>query len=133
MKINIHTKPSSKPVKNLLVDHSKSQDSLTLKIATPWLTPLPEDQSQLPLMLLTGQDINQVSSTTVKLPLTTVSFWSVSQLMLGKSRTLGEPHGEKVDSLELPEETPVVSVTSPHTQTNDLNRFTFVFVFFYLF
>gem|GEM_PF-4938510 len=117
------------------MDHSKSQDSLTLRTVTLWPTKLPEDQSQLPLMPLTGHHTNQVFSTTVKLPLTTVFFWSVLHLIHGKSRTLGEPHGEKVDTLDLPEETPVVSVTLLHTQRNDLNRFTFVFVLFifYLF
>jgi hypothetical protein len=38
----------------------------------------------------------------------------------GKSRTLGELHGEKVDSSDLPQEILAVSVTLPHIPQNDL-------------
>lgn len=47
--------------------------------------------------------------------------------MPGPSRTHGEFHGEKKDSLDSPEETPVVSATWPHIQTNDLYSFDSIF------
>jgi hypothetical protein len=37
----------------------------------------------------------------------------------GESRTHGAAHGENQDSSDLPEETPVVSATLLHIQTND--------------
>lgn len=121
MKMNTHTRESSKLAQRP-VEPSRSQDTLTSRTATLWPQPLPEDQSQLPLMPPTGQDTSQEFSATVPPDLTTVSFWSELQINTGKSRTLGEPHGEKVDSSDSAEETPAVSVTSPHTQTNDLNK-----------
>ena len=61
-------------------------------------------------MLLTGHPTNQESSITVKLALTTLSFWSVLSVEPGKSRTHGEPDGESQATLDLLEETLAVSV-----------------------
>lgn len=119
MKTNTHTRLSSKHAQRT-EDHSKFQDSLISRTATLWPPPLPEDQSQLPLMPLTGQPTKEEFSTIVLPDLTTESFWSEFQMKPGKLKTHGEPHGEKVDSSESLEETPVVSVTLPHIQTNDL-------------
>lgn len=65
----------------------------------------------------TGAYTKAVSSTTASLVLTTVSFLPVLMLTeTGKSETLGEPHGENQDTLDLPQEIPVVSAMLPHSQ-----------------
>jgi hypothetical protein len=46
----------------------------------------------------------------------------VSLINTGKSRTPGELHGESLDLSDLPEETPAVCATLPHTPPNDLAR-----------
>ncbi len=120
MKMNTHTRLSSKLVLKTQ-ELSRFQVSLTSRTATLWLLLWLEDQFQLPLMPPTGQDIHQESSTTVQPDLTTVSFWSVPVINIGELKTHGELLGEKVDSSDLPEETPAVSATLLHIQTNDLN------------
>jgi hypothetical protein len=53
--------------------------------------------------------------------LTTLSYWSeLMQVEPGRSRTLGEPDGERVDSLDLLLETPVVCVLTPVSFLLDL-------------
>ena len=118
-KLNIHIKLLNKPAAKMVV-LSKLQDSLMSIVALIWLMHLLVDQFQLPLMLPTGHPTNQVFSITAKLPSTTVSSQSVLVINIGKSRTLGELHGEKVDSSDLPQETLAVSATLLHIQQNDL-------------
>ena len=117
-KMNIPTRLLNKPAKSIQ-DPSRSVDSLTLRTAT--ILPLAslEDLSQLLLMLPTGHPTEVEFSITARLPLTTVSYSSESLINTGGSRTHGEPHGERTDSSDLPEEIPAVSVTLPHIPPND--------------
>lgn len=120
--MNIHTRLLREHAQSRL-DPSRFQDSLMLKAAVVWPVLLSKDQSQLPLMPPTGLHTKQESSTTVQPDLTTESFWSESQINTGKSRTHGDQDGDKADSSISLEETPVVSATSPHIQTNENNDF----------
>ena len=61
---------------------------------------LPQDQLVFQLMLINGVDILEVFSAIVDTALITMFFWSVFQTATGESRTLGELHGEKMDSLD---------------------------------
>jgi len=117
-KTNIPTRLLNKPAKSTQ-DPSKSEDSLILRPATTSPQPSPEDPFQLLLMLPTGQPTRAEFSTTARLPLTTVSYSSVSVTNTGGSRTHGEPPGVRKDSSDLLEETPAVSVTLPHIPPPD--------------
>lgn len=58
------------------------------------------DQFQLPLMPPTGHPTNQESSTTATRTSTTEFFWLELLTTTGKSKTLGELHGEIKASLD---------------------------------
>ena len=91
-----------------------------LTTATAWCQLWEEDPFPSPLMPPTGATTLQVCSTTVQPNSTTVSFLLVFQLMvLGKSRTPGEPAGEKEVSLDFTVETHAVSAMLPHIPTNE--------------
>lgn len=70
-------------------------------------------------MPATGHNTAQEYLPTVEQDLTTESPWSESMTQSGPSRTHGDHLGEKEDSSDWPEETPVVSATWLHIQTND--------------
>ena len=90
-------------------DLSKSLGSLMSRavITSSMLWAL--DLFQLLLMPPTGVLTEEESFPTAIPMLTMVSCWLVQLMNTGKSRTLGELTGEKLDSLELPEETPALS------------------------
>jgi hypothetical protein len=69
----------------------------------------------------TGHHTEAESSTTAEPDSTTEFFLSVSLTNSGESRTHGEHHGEKVDSLDLQEEILVVSAICLHIPSNDLS------------
>lgn len=111
---NIPTRPSNKPAKRMPAP-SKSPASLTFPTATPSPQNSLEDPSQLPSMPPTGHPTNPEFSTTARPPSTTVSSLSDLLILIGLSRTHGEPHGERTDMSDSPEETHAVSATLPHT------------------
>lgn len=80
-------------------DLSKLEDKKPTLNAQDWLMVFQQAQFQLLLMPLTGAHITVVSSALVE-PESTMQF-SLSELLLmepGKSRTLGDLHGENLDS-----------------------------------
>lgn len=96
-----------------LVDKPASADAVdspTESVLTPF---------QSLLMLLTGADTLPEFSTTALAALTTLFCWSVLLEETGRSRTLGELLGEKMDSLDLHLETLVVFVNMPEFILND--------------
>ena len=98
--------------------------------ATECQTPFQPNPFQSPLMLQTGQPTNQESSTTVPPQSITPSFWSVSSVDHGKSKTHGEPHGEKPDTLDLLEETPVESVLTEVSGLHDFIISIIILIYF---
>ena len=64
-------------------------------------------------MLETGAHTEEVSSTTAETPSTTVSSLLASTENTGKSRTHGDPDGEREDSSDFPKETLAISVITP--------------------
>ena len=88
-----------------------AQDSKT--ISTP-------DQSQSPSMPPTGANIHQEFSAIAQPALTMPSYSSESLIITGKSRTHGEPDGEKEDTSDSPEESqPVESAAMPEPNPTD--------------
>ena len=79
-------------------------------------TPTP---SQLLLMLPTGAPTELVSSIAAEPLSTTPSCWSVSSVDPGKSRTLGELDGERLDTSDLLEVTLAVSAPTLEFILND--------------
>lgn len=75
--------------------------------------------SQLLLMLATGVPTDLVSSAAVEPQSTTLSCWSVSSVVPGKSRTPGELDGERQVTSDLLEVTLVVSVPTLEFILND--------------
>lgn len=87
---------------------------LTKVIVMIWLTPSINNPSQLPLMLNHGNSIQVVFSMIVVPNSIMVSSPLDIPQMLGSLKTHGVDHGENKDTSDLPEGTPVVSVTQPH-------------------
>jgi hypothetical protein len=63
-------------------------------------------------MLLTGADMPQESSIIAKIASTTTSYSSDTLTATTKSRTPGEPHGERMDSSDWHLETHAASATT---------------------
>ena len=118
MKMNMPTRPSSRPVPRQL-EIIRLPDTPKLKLATISPPPLPAELSQSLLMPATGLDTPAEFSITAEPDSTTVSPSSESMQETGGSRTLGEPPGERRASSDSLPETPAVSATWPHS-LNDL-------------
>ena len=97
-----------KPAK-LKEDLSKLLDTQATVDATDWPVESTLTLFQLLLMLPTGVLTSLESSITARPALTTQYCWLVSSVDPGKSRTLGELDGERLDTSDLLEETLAVS------------------------
>ena len=100
--LNIHTLLKLEHAKRMVV-HSKSPLIHLPQVAMVLLMALMLSQFQSLSMPATGAHIDQEPSTTVLPQSTTLSFWSVLLVETGRLRTLGEHHGEKQVSSDLPE------------------------------
>jgi hypothetical protein len=78
-----------------------------------------QDQLEFQQMLPTGADTAQVFSITAEQILTTTSSSLEYLTLIGKLKTLGQPHGERKDLLDWLQETLVVSVLTNHHGSND--------------
>ncbi len=119
LKANTHTLPKQTHAANkeeISGSHltHQPQDALDLPM------PSTQSQSQLPLMPPIGANTHQVCSQIAQLPLTTLSFWSVSLEETGKSRTHGELDGENKAISDLVQETHAVSANMPVSIPTDL-------------
>lgn len=120
--------PQNQPIPMLLriklarppEDHTRSQDKRVSQDAVDLALELTHPPSQSLLMLPTGVPTDQVSSITALPALTMQSFLSELALMdHGRSRTPGEPDGERLDTLDLPKETLVVSANTQESSPLD--------------
>ena len=127
-----HTSPRPTPVPSKEVNSTFPTFCLPLD-ALAFHQASPPDHSQLPSMPATGHNTKMVCSTTAVPALTTLSSWSeLTPTESGKSRILGEPHGEREDTSDWLPAIPVVSVLTEVSMSHDFDFIDYTPDFFFL-
>jgi hypothetical protein len=126
LKTNTHTNPL---LENVKFKEEISKSNLTLMLLLEMLINslplLPNNQFQLPLMLTTSNFMIQEFSLIAKPNLITELPLLDTLKMLGLSKTHGENLGEKMDTSDLREETPVGLPMLPLTQSYENREYFF--------